>query len=343
MTELTSELLNWFIKHGRKNLPWQSSPPNGYHVWLSEVMLQQTQVKTVIDYFNNFIKKFPDITSLANASEDDVLAAWAGLGYYSRARNLHKTAQITLALYGGIFPKTYSEVIALPGVGKSTAGAILSLTFSQPHAILDGNVKRVLARYHRVEGHYSSSNVMNELWRLAELHTPEKQNAEYTQAIMDVGATVCTPRKPHCQNCPISKNCGAFIHNQQNIYPNKKPKKIKPERNIVFLIYKNEKGEVYLKKRPSEGIWGGLWSFAECSENEAEIEETIINHNPKAKIVQSLTKFKHAFSHYTLWIRPIIVSSPGSSDNYYKPHNIALGVPAPVKKIIHSLDLINHH
>jgi len=248
VTELTSALLSWFIKHGRKNLPWQSSPPNGYHVWLSEVMLQQTQVKTVIDYFNNFIKKFPDITSLATASEDDVLAAWAGLGYYSRARNLHKTAQITLSLYGGIFPKTYSEVIALPGVGKSTAGAILSLTFNQPHAILDGNVKRVLARYHRVEGHYSSSSVMNELWRLAELHTPEKQNAEYTQAIMDVGATVCTPRNPNCQSCPISKNCGAFIHNQQDTYPNKKPKKIKPERNIVFLIYKNEKGEIHLKK-----------------------------------------------------------------------------------------------
>ena len=184
---------------------------------------------------------------------------------------------------------------------------------------------------------------MNELWRLAELHTPKKQNAEYTQAIMDIGATVCTPRKPTCQSCPILKNCGAFIHNQQDIYPNKKPRKIKPERNIVFLIYKNEKGEIYLKKRPSQGIWGGLWSFAECSENKAEIQEKIVIHNPKAKIVESLAKFKHTFSHYTLWINPIIVSSPGLFDNYYKTNNITLGVPAPVKKIIHSLDLINHH
>jgi A/G-specific adenine glycosylase len=342
VTELANGLLSWFIEHGRKTLPWQSIPPNGYHVWLSEVMLQQTQVKTVIDYFNNFIKKFPDITSLANASEDDVLAAWAGLGYYSRARNLHKAAQITLSLYGGILPKTYSEIIALPGVGRSTAGAILSLTFNQPHAILDGNVKRVMTRYHRVEGHYSSSSVMNELWRLAELHIPAKRNAKYTQAIMDIGATICTPKKPGCKSCPISKNCGAFIHNQQDIYPNKKPVKTKPERNIIFIIYKNEKDEIYLKKRPSKGIWGGLWSFVECSENEAEIEETIISHNPKAKIVQSLTKFKHAFSHYTLWISPIIVSSPGLSDNYYKTHNITLGVPAPVKKILHSLDLLNH-
>jgi A/G-specific adenine glycosylase len=342
VTELASGLLTWFIKHGRKNLPWQSSPPNGYHVWLSEVMLQQTQVKTVIDYFNCFIKRFPDIASLASASEDDVLAAWAGLGYYTRARNLHKTAQRISSLYGGIFPKTYPEIEALPGVGRSTAGAILSLTFNLPHAILDGNVKRVLARYHRVAGHYSSSSVLNELWRLAEKHTPKKQNAEYTQAIMDVGATVCTPRSPDCKRCPISKNCGAFIYNQQNDYPNKKTKKIKPERSVVFLIYKNEKGEVHLKKRPNKGIWGGLWSFIECADNELEIEEKIISHNPNAKILESLETFKHSFSHFTLWISPIIVSSPGCSTDYYKINDISVGMPAPVKKIIQSLDLINH-
>ncbi len=342
MTELTSGLLSWFIKHGRKNLPWQSSPPNGYHVWLSEVMLQQTQVKTVVDYFNSFIKKFPDITSLANASEDDVMAAWAGLGYYSRARNLHKTAQIISSLYSGIFPKTYLEIMALPGVGRSTAGAILSLTFNLPHAILDGNVKRVLARYHRVDGHYSSSGVMKELWLLAEKHTPKKQNAEYTQAIMDVGATVCTPRNPDCKRCPISKNCGAFIYNQQDDYPNKKTKKIKPERSVVFLIYKNEKGEVHLKKRPKKGIWGGLWSFIECADNELEIEEKIISHNPNAKILESLETFKHSFSHFTLWISPIIVSSPGGANDYYKTNDISVGMPAPVKKIIQSFDLINH-
>ena len=305
-------------------------------------MLQQTQVKTVVDYFNSFIKKFPDISSLANASEDDVMAAWAGLGYYSRAQNLHKTAQIISSLYSGIFPKTYLEIMALPGVGRSTAGAILSLTFNLPHAILDGNVKRVLSRYHRVAGHYSSSGVMKELWLLAEKHTPEKHNAQYTQAIMDVGATVCTPRNPDCKRCPISKNCGAFIYNQQDDYPNKKTKKIKPERSVVFLIYKNEKGEVHLKKRPKKGIWGGLWSFIECADNELEIEEKIISHNPNAKILESLETFKHSFSHFTLWISPIIVSSPGGANDYYKTNDVSVGMPAPVKKIIQSLDLINH-
>jgi A/G-specific adenine glycosylase len=269
------------------------------------------------------------------------MAAWAGLGYYSRARNLHKTAQIISSLYSGIFPKTYLEIMALPGVGRSTAGAILSLTFNLPHAILDGNVKRVLSRYHRVAGHYSSSGVMKELWLLAEKHTPEKHNAQYTQAIMDVGATVCTPRNPDCKRCPISKNCGAFIYNQQDDYPNKKTKKIKPERSVVFLIYKNEKGEVHLKKRPKKGIWGGLWSFIECADNELEIEEKIISHNPNAKILESLETFKHSFSHFTLWISPIIVSSPGGANDYYKTNDISVGMPAPVKKIIQSFDLIN--
>ncbi len=342
MTELAEDLLNWFIKNGRKNLPWQSSPPNGYHVWLSEVMLQQTQVKTVIDYFNSFIKKFPDFSSLSTASEDSVLAEWAGLGYYSRARNLHKTSKLITSLHAGVFPKTYPEAIALPGVGKSTAGAILSLTYNQSHAILDGNVKRVLARYHRVEGHYSLGSVMNELWKLAEKHTPEKCNAEYTQAIMDVGATVCTPRNPSCQNCPISKNCGSFKHNQQDFFPQKKPKKTNPEREVVLLVYKNELGDIYLKKRPSQGIWGGLWSFSECANTNEDIKKTIFSHNPKATIKETLAKFKHNFSHYSLWITPIIVSSPGTYTNYYKTNDATLGTPAPVKKIIQSLDLINH-
>ena len=342
MTELSKDLLVWFEKNGRKSLPWQSRPPNGYHVWLSEVMLQQTQVKTVIGYFNNFIKEFPDFAALSFANEDAVLAAWAGLGYYSRARNLHKASKIILSLHGGFFPKIYSEAVALPGVGRSTAGAVLSLTYGQPHAILDGNVKRVLARYHRIKGHYSLGSVMNELWRLAEKHTPEKQNAEYTQAIMDIGAKVCTPRKPNCGSCPISKKCGSFVHKQQEMFPQKRLKKIVPQKEIAFLIFRNEKGEIHLEKRPVKGIWGGLWSFIECTNERDSIKTKTLNHNSKASVEKTLTKFKHSFSHFTLLITPIIIHSPGASKNYFKTNNISLGVPAPVRKIIESLDLIIH-
>ena len=207
MTDFAKDLLVWFQEHGRKDLPWQSSPTDIYHVWLSEIMLQQTQVATVVDYFNNFIISFPTVVELANADEEEVLAKWAGLGYYSRARNLHKSAKIILSKYQGIFPTSYSELIALPGVGESTAGAILSLAYNQPQPILDGNVKRVLSRYHRVAGHYSDSKTLKELWVLAKYHTPSKQNANYTQAIMDLGATICTPRKPLCSRCPVSKHC----------------------------------------------------------------------------------------------------------------------------------------
>ena len=341
MTKLSDDLLDWFKKHGRKNLPWQSSPANVYHIWVSEVMLQQTQVATVIEYFKRFILNFPNIAALAQAHEDDVLALWAGLGYYSRARNLHKSANIIVSKYGGDFPQNYPEVLALPGVGDSTAGAILSLAYNQPLPILDGNVKRVLSRYHRVNGHYSSSDVLKKLWALASHHTPQKNTAKYTQAIMDLGATVCTQRSPSCISCPICKHCEAYITETQLNYPHKKLKKVRPEKTIVFLIYQNEKNEVYLEKRPNKGIWGGLWSFEECNENDYDINEAIKNHNKDAKILESLTRFKHSFSHYHLWINPIVVFSPGGLDGYYQTKNLSLGVPAPVKKIMILLDSIN--
>ncbi len=339
MTKLTKDLLNWFEDHGRKNLPWQSSPPNLYHIWLSEVMLQQTQVITVIGYFNRFIKAFPDIEALAKAKEDKVMAAWAGLGYYSRALNLHKAAKIVASKYGGILPKNFDEAVSLPGIGPSTAGAILSLGWNLKAPILDGNVKRVLSRYHRVEGHYSTGLVMKELWRLASLHTPSAKNAKYTQAIMDIGATICTPKNPSCENCPISSHCSAFLNNEQEMFPHKKPTKLsKPERNTTFLIFKNEKQEIFLKKRPNQGIWGGLWSFEECQDKDSIILQQIRQHNGNATILRRLEKFKHSFTHYDLWISPVLIDSPGGSGNYYKKGSLSKGVPAPVKKIIHSLE-----
>jgi len=338
VTTFTKDLLAWFQEHGRKNLPWQSSPPNIYHVWLSEIMLQQTQVAVVVDYFNNFVIKFPTLAELANAEEEKVLTSWAGLGYYSRARNLHKSAKIILSEYQGIFPTDYSELIGLPGVGKSTAGAILSLACNQSRPILDGNVKRVLSRYHRVTGHYSDSKVLKELWQLAKYHTPSKHNASYTQAIMDLGATTCAPRNPLCSKCPVSRNCKAYLCNDQASFPHKKTRSIRPEKSLAFLAYRNEKDEIYLLKRPNKGIWGGLWSFAECEDNDAAISAAIKKHNLKASIVSYLPKFKHNFTHYRLWIRPIIINSPGLAKDYHNINKLTLGVPAPVKKIISALD-----
>jgi A/G-specific adenine glycosylase len=341
VTSFAKDLLAWFQEHGRKGLPWQSSPPDIYHVWLSEVMLQQTQVTTVVDYFNKFVVSFPTVVALANADEEEVLASWAGLGYYSRARNLHKSAKIILSEYRGNFPTSYSELISLPGIGESTAGAILSLACNQSRPILDGNVKRVLSRFHRVAGDYSDSNVLKEFWRLAKYHTPAKQNANYAQAIMDLGATICLPRKPLCPSCPVSSHCKANLCNDQASFPQKKPRTIRPEKSLAFLAYHNDKGAIYLVKRPNKGVWGGLWSFEECEDTEAAITAAIKEHNLEASIVSSLPKFKHSFTHYHLWIHPIIINSPGLEKDYYNINKLALGVPTPVKKIISMLDSLN--
>ncbi|CAC9982779.1 A/G-specific adenine glycosylase (EC 3.2.2.-) [uncultured Gammaproteobacteria bacterium] len=366
MHPISKPLLKWFEQFGRHHLPWQatnSSPLGGqathsdlsystsnlqqfaegktinpYHVWLSEIMLQQTQVTTVIGYFNNFIQHFPTIKALANASEDAVLAQWAGLGYYARARNLHKCAQIIVEQHQGALPKKFEQVIDLPGIGESTAGAILSISFNQNHAILDGNVKRVLSRYHQVKGHYGQSETLKELWRLAKYHTPNKRNANYTQAIMDLGATLCTRSNPECDRCPLAQHCQAKQHNTQGNYPNPKPRKNKPTRSVAMLIYQNTAGEVYLEKRPQKGIWGGLWSLMECENDKKAIDQAIKKFDKNAKIEQKLPTIKHSFTHYHLMISPIMVTCSKNTEGFRSIAELKVGLPAPVKKIIAQLD-----
>ncbi len=348
MNSISKPLLQWFDQFGRHSLPWQatyssprggqSKPANIYHIWLSEIMLQQTQVSTVIDYFNNFIQYFPTLKSLAKAEEDAVLAQWAGLGYYARARNLHKTAQIITEKHQGRFPKEFEQVLDLPGIGRSTAGAILALSFNQNHAILDGNVKRVLARVHQVKGHYSQAETLNKLWQLAEFHTPNNRTNHYTQAIMDLGATLCKRSKPECERCPIQQGCQAYQNNTQGKYPNPKPKKNKPTRSIAMLVYRNTLGEIYLEKRPEKGIWGSLWSFKECTDDRQTIEQVVKKFSPDTRIERYLAPIKHSFTHYHLNIRPVLVTCSTNVKKFYSIANLKVGVPAPVKNIIAQLD-----
>ena len=267
---ITKALLSWHTKHGRHDLPWQNTT-DAYRIWLSEIMLQQTQVTTVIPYYERFIASYPSITDLAKAELDQVLHLWTGLGYYARARNLHKTAQIISADHNGVFPTDFEQVLALPGIGRSTAGAILAFSQGQHFAILDGNVKRVLARFYAVEGWYGKKQVETQLWELSELNTPKKNIQHYTQAILDFGATLCRRSKPLCIECPFQTDCQAFINDRVKELPHSKPKTTKPIKQTTMLLIQNDKGEVLLQRRPPAGIWGGLWCPVETNNTEKAI------------------------------------------------------------------------
>ena len=296
-------ILNWYHQHGRHNLPWQKNQ-SLYRTWVSEIMLQQTQVATVIPYFEKFIQRFPTIVKLAEASQDDVLLHWAGLGYYSRARNIHKTSQIITEQYQGVFPEHYEHVLAFPGIGPSTAGAILAQALNQRHAILDGNVKRVLARHQAIEGWSGQKDVEKKLWYWAEKYTPKAEVADYTQAIMDLGATVCTRSSPKCDTCPVVVSCQAFKHNRVAELPFKKPKKVLPVRTKRLLIIRNNQGEYLMEKRPPSGIWGGLWSLPELSLDQLVADSVKQNFRLRVTEVQDLPVFRHTFSHFHLDITP---------------------------------------
>ena len=302
----SSRVLEWFDHHGRKDLPWQKNP-NPYRVWLSEIMLQQTQVKTVIPYFERFTAAFPDVANLASAHEDQVLHLWTGLGYYARARNLHSAARQVFFDLDGQFPDTLEGLTALPGVGRSTAGAILSIAFGQRASILDGNVKRVLARYHRVEGWPGKTAVHKRLWEIAEQYTPDERCADYTQAMMDLGATLCTRSSPACERCPLASDCEARAAGDQLDYPGKKPRKTLPVRSTHFLIARDSEGAIWLEKRPASGIWGGLWCFPEIENAEAAGDHCLDLWGTEPRRVSTWPDFRHTFSHYHLDITPVVV------------------------------------
>ena len=341
----SERLLTWFDKSGRKDLPWQQNV-TPYRVWLSEIMLQQTQVNTVIPYYLRFVQQFPDIVSLAKASVDDVLALWTGLGYYARARNLHKTAGIIIDSYNGIMPSTIDTLISLPGIGRSTAGAIMSLAYHQRSPILDGNVKRVLSRYAAVDGWPGNKAVETTLWHLAEQLLPQHRFADYIQAQMDLGATVCTRSKPNCSACPLSNDCQAYLQGSTAHYPASKPKKAIPTRHTHWVVAQSSDGKLLLEQRDKRGIWGGLWSFPEKDtfkelQNHCNLTNIFISNSQK-----QLSQIKHSFSHYKLIIYPHLIQCKQNLDviadnnklKWYKIEEaLQLGLPAPVKQFIQSL------
>ncbi|HIP95220.1 MAG TPA: adenine DNA glycosylase [Leucothrix sp.] len=308
--EFSEKLLHWYDQYGRKNLPWQQDI-NPYRVWVSEIMLQQTQVKTVIPYYQKFMTTFPNVQTLANAEQDTVLKHWSGLGYYARARNMHKAAKLVCDDFSGAFPNELEAMQSLPGIGRSTAAAILSISGNQKQAILDGNVKRVISRVFAIEGWSGKSSVLKIMWKLVEQLVPDQRNADYTQAIMDLGATLCTRSKPQCENCPFQDDCLAYQQGIIENFPAKKPRKILPERYAVMLIIQDHNKAVFMQKRPPVGIWGGLWCFPQFEDEVLAQEwlrkkfsfrahETLLKGEKQEQLI-------HVFSHFRLTIQPIIL------------------------------------
>lgn len=335
--KFNQQLLAWFDTHGRHDLPWQQdiSP---YRVWVSEIMLQQTQVTTVIDYFERFMVRFPNVKKLAAANVDEVLHLWSGLGYYARGRNLHKAAIQICEQHNGELPNTLEDMIALPGIGRSTGSAILAIANGQHHAILDGNVKRVLTRLQCISGVPDVSATLKSLWPIAEQLTPKKRVGDYTQAIMDLGATVCTRAKPSCDSCPVTKLCSAYKSNRQHEFPNKKMRKKIPTKAATFLRVVDAKGNVLLNKRPPSGIWGGLWCLPELQDGETP-KQWCKKMGFKVKgSPNSLDMLLHTFTHYRLEMHPIeLTVEPQPSiimdadswhwHNRHKPANLGLAKP----------------
>lgn len=296
-------LIDWQLQHGRHSLPWQcGAEGDAYPVWLSEIMLQQTQVETVIPYYQRFLMRFPNLATLAEADQDEVLGHWSGLGYYSRARNLHAAAQRIAGEHGGSFPREIDSILALPGIGRSTAAAIAAFAFNQRCAILDGNVKRVLARVFGIEGWSGEKAVENRLWELAESLLPETDIRAYTQGLMDLGATVCKRGRPRCECCPFADDCMANRQGRQRELPAARPKKSMPEKSTAMLVLLNA-GEVLLEKRPNSGIWGGLWSLPEFSEQDDPVQ-TASRLGYQAVLTGELPAFNHTFTHFRLFIQP---------------------------------------
>jgi len=335
---ISTRLLRWFDQHGRHDLPWQQDP-TPYRVWVSEVMLQQTQVETVIPYFARFMARFPDVQTLAAATQDEVLALWAGLGYYARGRNLHRAAGVIVERHGGTLPDSLEELIALPGIGRSTAGAILSLAFGRRAPILDGNVKRVLSRFFAVREPAGSAAGLARLWVLAESSTPNRRVAAYTQAIMDLGATLCTRARPACDRCPLAADCVARAQGLTQALPARRTRAERrlERRQMVFVLHQ---GRLLLQRRPPEGIWGGLWAPPEFPDERRARRWWQSRFGVTAGEGRRLPALRHSFTHFDLDIEPWVIElrrarAAGADAIWHEPGATrAVGLPAPVAKLI---------
>jgi len=335
-------LLDWFDRHGRHDLPWQH-PRTPYRVWLSEIMLQQTQVRVVVPYFARFVATLPDVRTLAAASQDEVLALWSGLGYYARARNLHAAARLCVERHGGELPRDLAALVALPGIGRSTAGAILAQAWGDRQPILDGNVKRVLARYHGIEGWPGTPAVEKQLWAHADAHVPDARLADYTQAQMDFGATLCTRFDPTCIVCPLQAGCAALRTGRVAELPTPRPGKPLPERSALVLMARDEQARVLLQRRPATGVWAALWSLPEAPDAcaaRAWFDRHVAGDYDAGEIVPAVA---HAFTHYRLQLQPLrwnnVAMRPQVADNdelrwVDRAQLDSLGIPAPIRKLL---------
>ncbi|MCX9157387.1 A/G-specific adenine glycosylase [Niveibacterium sp. 24ML] len=341
MSQFAQTLIAWQARHGRHGLPWQASR-DPYTVWLSEIMLQQTQVDTVIPYYQRFLARFPTLASLASAPVDDVLALWSGLGYYARARNLHRAAREVMTHHGGQFPQSAAVIATLPGIGRSTAAAIAAFCFGERAAILDGNVKRVLARHAGIEGFPGTRAIEQSLWALAESLLPTEGVAHYTQAMMDLGATVCTRSRPHCQRCPVAGTCVAHREGRESTLPTPRPPRAIPERQSRVLLARGELG-VLLQRRPDQGIWGGLHALPEIPEGmDAQAYAQTLGlrcHGPAVP----LAPIRHAFTHFRLTLEAQLCEVAGSSlhDPRWRWADARawdeLGLPTPIRRLLDGL------
>jgi A/G-specific adenine glycosylase len=363
-TSFAARIIRWQQQHGRHDLPWQNTR-DPYRIWLSEIMLQQTQVSAVIPYYLKFLQCFQSVSELAAAPEEAVMQHWAGLGYYSRARNLHRAAQQVMQQHGGAFPREREALAQLPGVGRSTAAAIAALAFGEREAILDGNVKRVLARHAAIEGHYSQRAVELQLWALAEQRLPVAEQGSamgdasgieaYTQGLMDLGSMLCTRGKPDCASCPVNSDCLALAQGRQASLPTPRPKKLLPQRQTVMLLLEHQ-GEWLLEKRPPSGIWGGLWCFPELALG----DWTHVPASPPPELLQAhcqqqlgcvvtelqrLEPLQHGFTHFGLLIHPVVCRIAQRTPQLAQPGQLWLtlsdaqgaAIPAPVKKLLQRL------
>jgi len=344
-TQFAARLLGWFDRHGRRSLPWQQTQ-DPYRIWLSEIMLQQTQVETVVPYYLRFLARYPDVRALAGAPLDQVLELWSGLGYYARARNLHAAACAVQAEHGGRFPDEMEALAALPGIGRSTAGAILAFAHGQRQPILDGNVRRVLARYFRIEGPAGRADVERLLWALADYLTPAARVADYTQAIMDLGATVCRRSRPACGACPQQAWCAAHRAGLESGYPVPPRRGQRPERQVFWLLARDAHGRVLLERRPPSGIWGGLWTLPECAPAEDPATWLARHHGLAARERGRWPVLTHDFSHFRLLATPVVLSlgatppraMEGPDTVWYNPADPPRrGLPAPLARLLQQL------